>query len=90
MMYGDPQNQHQQPGGEFLRGPPPQPPMMRQLSSSSATLNPAEYYHNSSASGPPLPPYDGKAQIVHLWYLKLIRAVNGEFIYFVWFPNLGL
>ncbi|XWS65504.1 hypothetical protein CRYUN_Cryun05aG0118700 [Craigia yunnanensis] len=58
MMYGDPQQQQNQPplhGGEFQRGPPPPPPqMMRQPSASSTTLN-SEYHHPPP---PQIPPYD--------------------------------
>ncbi|KAK8631235.1 hypothetical protein V6N13_079992 [Hibiscus sabdariffa] len=60
MMYGDPQQQQNQPpplpqGGEFARGPPPSlPQMMRQPSASSTTLN-SEYHH----PGPhQIPPYE--------------------------------
>ncbi|XP_065868188.1 flowering time control protein FY isoform X2 [Euphorbia lathyris] len=56
MMYGD--QQMQQPGGEFLRGPPPPPPqMIRQPSASSTTLN-SQDYHQPSAPGPPPPNFD--------------------------------
>ncbi|PPD66154.1 hypothetical protein GOBAR_DD36964 [Gossypium barbadense] len=63
MMYGDPQQQQNQPhpqAGEFQRGPPP-PQMMRQPSASSTTLN--SEYHHPGAPPPQMPPYDGRVII---------------------------